>query len=306
AYDLILATSMVDLATLRGLVPALSRTPCIYYCHENQFAYPESPRQMRPLEPLMVTLYGALAADKVVFNSHWNQQSFFAGVAELLNKMPDKVPAGLVSRIEAKACVLPVPLRQSAPAVKTAAPFSPERPLHILWNHRWEFDKGPDLLLALIEAIPEGLPLRWHIVGQGFRSQPAEFTRMQTLLDGQLASWGFAEAAAYQEILAQSHLVLSTAWHDFQGLAILEAASLGAVPLVPAGLAYPQWFSACHCYGTAEDFGRRDIAALAASAAAAITAYAEGTKALVPADTRQWQWPELKPAYRQLFESMGR
>ncbi|HMW49077.1 MAG TPA: DUF3524 domain-containing protein, partial [Cellvibrionaceae bacterium] len=60
AYDLILATSMVDLATLRGLVPALSRTPCIYYCHENQFAYPESPRQMRPLEPLMVTLYGAL------------------------------------------------------------------------------------------------------------------------------------------------------------------------------------------------------------------------------------------------------
>src|SRR5690554_445672 len=37
-YDLVIATSMVDLTSLRGLVPSLARTPCVVYFHENQFA----------------------------------------------------------------------------------------------------------------------------------------------------------------------------------------------------------------------------------------------------------------------------
>lgn len=305
-YDVLLATSMVDLATLRGLLPRLGRIPCIYYCHENQFAYPESPHQPRPLEPLMVTLYGALAADHLVFNSHWNRQSFLAGVAELLHKMPDQVPAGLVARLQAKACVVPVPLQVAEHQLKTLPPFSPARPLEIVWNHRWEFDKGPDLLLALIEAIPAGLPLRWHLVGQGFRSQPAEFAAIKHQLAGRLGSWGFcADEEAYRGILAQSHLVLSTAWHDFQGLAVLEAASLGAVPLVPNGLAYPEWFSAHYCYGSSEDFLRRDKAALAASAAAQIVAYVDGRQALKPVDTHCLQWPQLKPVYVQLLNALS-
>ncbi|MCZ6829899.1 MAG: DUF3524 domain-containing protein, partial [Gammaproteobacteria bacterium] len=41
-YDLILATSMVDLATLRGLVPSLALVPAVLYFHENQFAFPDS------------------------------------------------------------------------------------------------------------------------------------------------------------------------------------------------------------------------------------------------------------------------
>ena len=40
-YDLIIATSMVDLCNLRGLLPTLSSVPAILYFHENQFAYPE-------------------------------------------------------------------------------------------------------------------------------------------------------------------------------------------------------------------------------------------------------------------------
>lgn len=40
-YDLLVATSMVDLATLRGLVPGLARLPSLLYFHENQFEYPQ-------------------------------------------------------------------------------------------------------------------------------------------------------------------------------------------------------------------------------------------------------------------------
>ena len=39
-YDLVLATSMVDLASLRGLIPKLAAAPSLLYFHENQFAYP--------------------------------------------------------------------------------------------------------------------------------------------------------------------------------------------------------------------------------------------------------------------------
>ena len=39
-YDLVIATSMTDLSSLRGMCPALSSVPTIVYFHENQFAYP--------------------------------------------------------------------------------------------------------------------------------------------------------------------------------------------------------------------------------------------------------------------------
>jgi glycosyltransferase involved in cell wall biosynthesis len=298
---------MVDLATLRGLVPNLARMPCIYYCHENQFAYPESPRQSRPLEPLMVNLYGALAADSLVFNSQWNLRSFLVGVEGLLKSMPDEIPPGILAQLAAKACVLPVPLLPAQHSAKTLPPFDQHNPLHVVWNHRWEFDKGPDLLLALIEALPAGLPLRWHVVGQQFRQQPPQFAAIKKLLEGQLASWGFcADEQTYQAILAQSHVVLSTAWHDFQGLAVLEAASLGAVPLVPNGLAYLEWFGEHYSYGNSQAFAQRDVKALAASAAERLTAYANGVLPLKPVYTQQWQWPQLKASYIALLSEVVR
>ena len=72
-HDLLVATSMVDLATLRGLVPALARTPSLLYFHENQFAYPAGRSRHAPLEAQMVSLYSALAADQLAFNSAWNR-----------------------------------------------------------------------------------------------------------------------------------------------------------------------------------------------------------------------------------------
>ena len=41
AHDLVIATSMVDLATLRGLSAAIATVPALLYFHENQFCYPD-------------------------------------------------------------------------------------------------------------------------------------------------------------------------------------------------------------------------------------------------------------------------
>ena len=108
-YDLLLATSMVDLATLRGLVPALAALPTVLYFHENQFAYPPGRRRHGLLEAQMVSLYGALAADAVVFNSAYNRDTFLDGCAALLERLPDYTPAGCVALLRQKSRVLPVP-----------------------------------------------------------------------------------------------------------------------------------------------------------------------------------------------------
>ena len=88
-----------------------------------------------------------------------------------------------------------------------------------------------DMLLAIIEALPAGLPLRWHMLGQQFRQQPQEFSRIQQRLHGQLGHWGSVRMRLPTGMfLAQSHLVLSTAWHDFQGLAVLRRQASAQCP----------------------------------------------------------------------------
>ena len=62
AYDLLIATSMVDLATLRGLVPSLAEIPSVLYFHENQFEYPQGKQQHGLLEAQMVRIGGGAGA----------------------------------------------------------------------------------------------------------------------------------------------------------------------------------------------------------------------------------------------------
>ena len=109
-HDLVIATSLCDLASLRGFVPELARIPTLLYFHENQLAYPDSGQQHASVEPAMVNLYSALCADRLAFNSEWNRRSFLSGIEALLRKLPDAVPAGLPALLHAKSTVLPVPL----------------------------------------------------------------------------------------------------------------------------------------------------------------------------------------------------
>ena len=119
-WDLLVATSMVDLATLRGLVPSLARVPTLLYFHENQFEYPQHRQRHGLVEAQMVSLYSALAADHVAFNSGYNRDTFLAGCDALLGKLPDRVPPGITARLARKSSVLPVPLALSGCAGEPA------------------------------------------------------------------------------------------------------------------------------------------------------------------------------------------
>lgn len=305
-YDRLIATSMVDLATLKGLVPALADVPSIVYFHENQFAYPASARQVDSVEPQMVTLYTALAADRLVFNSEYNRRTFLDGVARLLAKFPDAVPDGVVDLLERGSIVLPVPLEEFCFVAErdAGAGRSAARPLHVIWNHRWEYDKGPDRLLACVERLLErDIDFSLSVLGEQFRRRPAEFDALHALLEenrAKLRRWGYIDAPdEYRRHLRTGDVVLSTAVHDFQGLSVLEAVAAGAVPLVPDRLCYPEWFGREYLYPSFMD----DPAREADGVVEIIARYAVAATGELPRPPRvnRLSWPELVDGYSGLL-----
>ncbi|HDN69369.1 MAG TPA: DUF3524 domain-containing protein, partial [Gammaproteobacteria bacterium] len=200
-YDVVIATSMTDLSALKGLVPALASIPSLVYCHENQFVYPDQHEGQR-IEPKITSLYTLLSADRVVFNSAWNRDSFLAGAQALLAKMPDAVPSGVVESIAVKSRILPVPIEDHW-FEKQISDGDGEQHFTIVWNHRWEYDKAPermfDVLLKLHDA---GENFRVHVIGQQFRKQPPVFDEMYPRLQQHIGEWGMVESEHdYQSLL---------------------------------------------------------------------------------------------------------
>lgn len=302
-YDLIIATSMVDLSPLKGLVPALADVPAVAYFHENQFAFPGSENQFKSIDPQMVTLYTALAADRLAFNSDYNRRTFLDGVAAMLAKFPDAVPQGIVNLLADKSTVLPVPLDVECFAGADSG-RTDSKPLHLIWNHRWEYDKGPDRLLAVVERLLQlDVDFELSVLGEQFRRQPVEFAAIRERLDaqrGRLRHWGFIEAVdQYRRHLRSGDVVLSTAMHDFQGLSVMEGVAAGCVPLVPDRVAYKEWFDPEFRYPAVADAAQE-----ADGVVDAIASLAKRKSAgdLPPAPSLQrLSWPALRERYAGLI-----
>jgi glycosyltransferase involved in cell wall biosynthesis len=304
-YDLVIATSMTDLSSLRGFVPSLANTPTLVYFHENQFAYPSSGKEFKSVEPCILNLYTALSADYCLFNSEYNRRTLLEGAEALLAKLPDHVPAGIVERIEERSCVLPVPLNEDS--------FLEHRErtgeFHITWNHRWEFDKNPQLLLdSMIKLDQAGVDFTLHVVGQQFRKMPKQFEQLKTQLGPKIGHWGYMESrSAYQTLLQQSDVVLSTALHDYQGIAVLEGAAAGAYPVVPDRLAYTELFPK-ECRYESFDKNVNQVENEAVSLAKALETLIKNKQAGVhieKVDVSHLEWSVLAENYRQIITQIA-
>lgn len=255
-YDFVIATSMVDLATLRGLIPSLAGTPSLIYFHENQFEYPQSDKQHTSIEPQMVNLYSSLAADQLIFNSEFNRSSFFKGCDELMAKLPDYTFKDLSKRLLKKSSVIPVPIADELFSITELRAVNTEssavnnienssekdRAIKLIWNHRWEYDKGPDRLWYFLKELElRGIAFEINIVGEKFRHVPSEFTLIKEHFSNQLNYFGYIDDVNdYWSLLSGCDVVLSTAIHEFQGVAVMEAVAAGCLPLVPDRLSYKE------------------------------------------------------------------
>ncbi len=297
-WDLVIATSMVDLASLRGLHPRLTQTPCLLYMHENQFAFPLSGGQNTSADPQMVNLYSAIAADCVVFNSGWNLDSFVDGVDAFLKKLPDRVPEGLTEALRRKSRVIPVPIEDRL-FIDRPGPMSRTCP-HLLWNHRWEYDKGPDRLLRLLQVLDRrSIPFRLSLVGERFRKYPQAFDQIREQFGRQIQHWGFLECREdYDRLLCQTDIVISTALHDFQGLSMLEAMASGCVPLAPDRLAYREYVPDLCRYESHEQNAEQE----AEAAADSLERLLEKQPLACPPEG--WRASRLAGDYQSLFDDL--
>ena len=163
--------------------------------------------------------------------------------SSLLAGMPDQVPKDIVSSLREKSTVLPVAL----PPLKAPVNVERDRP-RIVWNHRWEHDKGPELLQQIVvRLLEQNREFSMSLLGQRFARVPAAMQEVKKLLidAGRLDLGDYMEdRAAYLGALGRHNLVLSTAGQEFQGLAVQEAMLRGCTPVVPDALSYPEYVPA--------------------------------------------------------------
>jgi glycosyltransferase involved in cell wall biosynthesis len=232
---------MLHLAAFLGLTRArFGHVPVALYCHENQLTYPCPPEEKRDLTYGMMNWLSMLAADCVLFNSAYHLGDWFDEIPRLLKHFPDHRHVHRVPEVRAKSEVLPVGCDL---ARLDRAMHSRDRasgPL-VLWNQRWEYDKDPATFFRALDVLAEeGVSFRVALAGSNVRQMPDEFEAARERLGGRVVHYGRADANTYVRLLWEADIVVSTAIHEFFGVAIVEAMYCGCYPVLPRRLAYPE------------------------------------------------------------------
>lgn len=234
--DLILASDMLDLASFLGHAGLAPGVRSILYMHENQLTYPLSPTARDDLAYAYMNWSSMVRADEVWFNSRFHLDSVFEALPKFLRHFPDHRHTPIVEETHAKSTVMPVGVDLSF--VTDAE--KPEPPL-VIWNQRWEHDKNPQRMWdALVRLGRRGSEFQVAICGENFANTPEGFEEGRKMLGDRVVHYGYASRARYCQLLNDASVVLSTALHEFFGIAVVEAMAAGAVPVLPNGLSYPE------------------------------------------------------------------
>ncbi len=256
-YDRILCSSYLDVAAFRGLAPVWTReVPLLTYFHENQFAYPVQVHDSRDAHFALTNITTALASDKLAFNSRFNLDSFLDGAEKLMRQSPDLNLADARKEIVNKSVVL-FPGIDFSPLDEGDLPERDNAPV-ILWNHRWEHDKNPELFFnTMFHLDKEGYDFSLVLLGQSFNDVPPIFNRAKNDLSHRILHCGYAQTSRdYSYWIRKSDFVISTASHEFFGIAVAEAVYGGCRPLLPNRLSYPELFPKEYLYSDEELVGR--------------------------------------------------
>ncbi|XP_054909020.1 glycosyltransferase-like domain-containing protein 1 isoform X1 [Poeciliopsis prolifica] len=332
SYRVLFSSSVLNLCELVALRPDLARLKKVLYFHENQLVYPVRKDQERDFQYGYNQVLSCLVSDTVVFNSRFNMESFLSSIGSFMKKIPDHRPKDLDRLIRPKCVVLNYPvqfpdvssllpehkLRRLCRSAETnqqqtsrceedpssdprtvMIPVDQVKPLHIVWPHRWEHDKNPELFFnTLIKLKEKQLNFQLSVLGETFTDVPEIFSSSQQLLQSNILNWGFLPSKdQYLKVLCDADVVVSTSKHEFFGVAMLEAVHCGCFPLCPKTLVYPEIFPDQYLYSTPEQLCKRlqelcrrpDLA----------------RRHVIMVDTSLFSWTSLKPQFQALLSTEG-
>lgn len=301
-YDLLFTCDLVSLSDLKALWgPACP--PAIVYFHENQLSYPLPEGEKMDYQFAFTDITTGLAADRVVFNGQAHRDAFFAALPRFIRRMPEFRPTWAAREIENKSQVL----HPGVELPRFPAP-SADEPLDgapiVVWNHRWEFDKCPDVFFRSMDALDDrGIDFRLALLGENFQAVPKEFIAARERYGDRILHYGYAaDRDDYWRWLRRGTLTVSTAIQENFGISLVEAAYAGCHPLVPRRLSYPEVIPASlhtSClYDNEADLVERAARILSG---APRSSREDLTKAFAP-----YAWEKAIGAYDTLFGEVGR
>lgn len=246
--DLIIVSDMIDLALFKSLLSVeLAKIPIALYFHENQLTYPWSKDDkdidLRRDRHYAFTNYtSSLVADHIFFNSQYHMDSFLGELPRFLGAFPDFQNQQTVTAIQQKSSVLHIGLdlhRFDAHKVNATNDI----PI-VLWNHRWEYDKNPELFFnTLFHLKQEDVRFQLVVLGHKTRKHPKIFDTAQIELSNEIIHFGYAESfMAYAQWLWKADILPVTNIQDFFGISVVEAAYCQTQIVVPRRLTYPELF----------------------------------------------------------------
>ncbi len=294
-FDVVLCSTFVDVAVLRALLCSLphwnQKAVMKTYFHENQFAYPSQQKDISMRQFTSINCSTALASNSCAFNSYYNLDSFVSGVHKVTKFASDMRIAGSVEAIRKKSVVLSPGMDYSF-IDEVPAPVKTDGPPVIVWNHRWEHDKGPDDFFAALYSIQnKNIPFRLIVLGESYPNMPACFAEAEKRLTDEILHFAYAESRKhYAELLRMGDIVVSTAKHEFFGISVLEAIRAGCYPLLPDSLSYPELYPQEFQYSSGTLTRRLEKLLRSPVSFAAATAHEL---------TERFSWHQLQKKYKQ-------
>ena len=314
--DLIFLTGFINVADLRGLLdPPLDRTPILLYMHENQLTYPLSPEEEFDYHFGFTNIISAMAADRVVFNSAWHRDLYLEALPGYLNKMPEAVPHKVADRLRNRSAILGVglersplpedhfPLYRGGKCDPEAGPSWPRGARHlIVWNHRWEFDKRPDLFAAALNRLLDmGLDFDAALMGEP-RGQENAFADLRDRLGSRCLAFGhLLERSAYEAILDRADIVVSCAEQEYFGISVAEAVHAGCYPVLPRAQVYPSLYGT-RCKGRHFYESEDELVALLADL---VSGSSCGHVCSLDRDMDAYCWDNLAPCFDTMIAEVA-
>ncbi len=298
--DVLLASSLLDVPSFLGHARSmLGDVPVVLYMHENQLTYPIPDNARRDMGLAFINWSSMAAADVVVFNSEFHRAVWFEALPGLLGSYPEPRHLRLVAAVAGRSSVLPVGVEMDW-LDEPIAP-KPDPPL-IVWNQRWEHDKDPDTLAwAVKELMSDDIEFRVAVCGEpSLVRVPASLSGLPGVLGERLVHYGYADRLTYKALLRESAIVVSTARHEFFGVAVVEAMAAGARPVLPNRLSYPGLIP----LETHESVLYGNRAELAAMLCASLTVRNDPVTDQTTLAARRFDWRAVAPDYDELLAAL--